>query len=577
MNTFEHLPRPNPAIPRHFVPATFDPGSPLAVREMYEALAQRELPADAQILRAWILDWSELESIIAEESSRRYISMTCDTTDTTAAQAFEEFVAQIEPILSEQSDRLKRKMATHPTLSALEPEFGNWFRQVRIALELFRPENIPLETQINLEVQAYQKITGAMSVEYQGTTKTLQQMSPYMQSPERNVREEAWKLVSKRRLRDREALDAAFDKLFGLRMQVARNTGHTNYLDYIFKAKGRFDYTPADCYAFHESIEKLVLPLQRELNKRRAKLMGLPALRPWDMDGDALGRPALKPFTKGDELIAKSEKLFQRLHPQHGTWFSELRARKLIDPDSRLGKAPGGYQIGLDESRVPFIFMNAAGTNGDLYTLLHEAGHAFHQFAMADQPIVAFRDIPSEFAEVASMGMELLASSDLSDFYSPADAKRSRIDELSDIFRLFPWIAMVDSFQHELYSRPNHGASERKEIWLSIMDRFDAGVDWSGLEDARAYQWQKQLHIFEVPFYYVEYGIAQLGALQVWDNARKDLRKAIDQLIAAERLGNSRPLPELFQTAGIRFDFSTRTMEPLIQGVWDELEKLDRN
>jgi len=305
--------------------------------------------------------------------------------------------------------------------------------------------------------------------------------------------------------------------------------------------------------------------------------MGLPALRPWDMDGDALGRPALKPFTKGDELIAKSEKLFQRLHPQHGTWFSELRARKLIDPDSRLGKAPGGYQIGLDESRVPFIFMNAAGTNGDLYTLLHEAGHAFHQFAMADQPIVAFRDIPSEFAEVASMGMELLASSDLSDFYSPADAKRSRIDELSDIFRLFPWIAMVDSFQHELYSRPNHGASERKEIWLSIMDRFDAGVDWSGLEDARAYQWQKQLHIFEVPFYYVEYGIAQLGALQVWDNARKDLRKAIDQLIAAERLGNSRPLPELFQTAGIRFDFSTRTMEPLIQGVWDELEKLDRN
>lgn len=575
MNTFAFLPRPNPAIPRHFVPVPFDPGSALAVQEMYDALALHDIPPNADILRAWILDWSELESVIAEESSRRYISMTCDTADEKAAQAFENFVAHIEPILSEQSDRLKKKLAAHPCMAELEPEYGNWFRQVRVALELFRAENIPLETQVNLEIQAYQKITGSMSVEYHGERKTLQQMGPFMQSPERATREEAWRLVTERRLQDSQALDSAFDKMFALRMQVAKNTGHTNFLDYIFKAKGRFDYTPADCRAFHESIEKLVLPLQRELNKRRAARMGLPALRPWDMDGDVLGRPALKPFTQGTELITKCAGLFDSLHPKLGHWFQELRDRELIDPDSRLGKAPGGYQIGLDESRVPFIFMNAAGTNGDLYTLLHEAGHAFHQFAMAKQPIIAFRDIPAEFAEVASMSMELLGSADLSSFYSPADARRSRTDELSDIFRLFPWIAMVDSFQHELYTRPSHSAADRRAIWLDISNRFDSGIDWSGLDDARACLWQKQLHLFEVPFYYVEYGIAQLGALQVWDNARKDPQRALDQLIAAESLGNSRPLPELFRTAGIQFDFSTRTMEPLIQGAWDELEKID--
>lgn len=574
MNAFAYLPRPNPSVPRHFISADFDPGSAEQVLASYTTLGNRTIAADADSLRHWILDWSELESVLAEESSRRYISMTCDTANTEAAAAFEKFVAEIDPIMSEQSDQLKRKLAAHPSMPLLEGEFGNWFRNVRVALELFRPENIPLETQVNLEVQAYQKITGSMSVEHNGERKTLQQMGPYMQSPDRAVRESAWRLVTERRLQDSAALDTAFDKLFALRQQVARNTGHSDFLQYIFKAKGRFDYTPADCRAFHESIEKLVLPLQRKLNEKRAKQLGLERLRPWDLDGDPLGRPALKPFQQGSELIAKCEGLFQRLHPQLGKWFTELRERELIDPDSRIGKAPGGYQIGLDESRVPFIFMNAAGTNGDLYTLLHEAGHAFHQFAMAKQPILAYRDIPAEFAEVASMSMELLGSADLSAFYNAEDARRSRTDELSDIFRLFPWIAMVDSFQHELYSRPGHNAADRRAIWLSIADRFDGGVDWSGLDEARANLWQKQLHLFEVPFYYVEYGIAELGALQVWANARKDPQKAIDQLIAAESLGSSRPLPELFATAGIRFDFSPRTMEPLIASVWDELEKL---
>ena len=303
--------------------------------------------------------------------------------------------------------------------------------------------------------------------------------------------------------------------------------------------------------------------------------MKLPKLRPWDLACDELSRPPLRPFKNGEELIAKCGEIFGKLNPSTATWFAELQKQKLIDPDSRIGKAPGGYQIGFEESALPFIFMNAAGTDGDIYTLLHESGHSFHQFAMADQPIIAYRDIPSEFAEVASMSMELIGSTDLSPFYAKAeDAHRSRMNELSEIVWLFPWVASIDSFQHELYSRPSHSREDRKQIWLSVMDRYDAGVDYSGFEDARAYLWQKQLHIFEVPFYYVEYGIAQLGALQVWARFRKDPEKALNDLFKAEALGCSRPLPELFSTAGIRFDFSPKTIEPLVQDLWDELSKL---
>jgi oligoendopeptidase F len=443
---------------------------------------------------------------------------------------------------------------------------------VRTDLELFKEENIPLETQLNLEIQKYQKITGAMSVEYKGETKTMQQMAVYLQSPDRDEREEVWQLLTKRRLQDADALNAAFDKLFALRIQIAKNSGYENYLDYIFKAKHRFDYTPQDCKNFHESVEKIILPLQKEILSRKAKQMKLAKLRPWDLTCDPYGRPALKPFKTGAELVSKCGNLFSRLNPQWKEWYEILEKKNLIDADSRLGKAPGGYQIAFDEARVPFIFMNAAGTNQDLYTLLHESGHAFHQFAMAEQKLFAYRDIPSEFAEVASMSLELLGAQDLSDFYNEEDFRRSRIDALQDIISLFPWVAIIDAFQHELYMRPRHTAKDREEIWLALQARFDTGVDWSGLEKARGCLWQKQLHLFEVPFYYVEYGIAQLGALQVYANAKRDSDLAVRNLIKAERLGSSKPLTELFSTAGIKFDFSPKTIEPLAQMIFDELK-----
>ncbi|MDR3002230.1 MAG: M3 family oligoendopeptidase [Fibromonadaceae bacterium] len=539
-------------------------------KNQFNLLTQREI-SNAEELRKWILEWSEFSSVLAEEHARRYVAMTRDTKDQQAAEAYEFFVSNIEPIILEETEKLQKKMIAHKNLSDLENEFGNWFKTVYTDLELFREENIPLETQINLEVQKYQKITGAMSVQYKGETKTMQQMNPYLQSQSRAEREEAWRLLTERRLQDAEALDNAFDKLFSLRIQVAKNSGYENYLDYIFKAKHRFDYTPQDCKNFHESIEKIILPLQKEILNQRAKKMGIPKLRPWDLSCDPLGRPALKPFKTGAELISKCGNLFSRLNLQWKEWYGILEKENLIDADSRLGKAPGGYQITFDKARVPFIFMNAAGTNQDVYTLLHECGHAFHQFAMAEQELFAYRDIPSEFAEVASMSMELLGAEDLSDFYEKEDFQRSRIDALQDIISLFPWVAIIDAFQHELYIRPNHTAQDRKEIWLALQTRFDTGVDWTDLERARSYLWQKQLHLFEVPFYYVEYGIAQLGALQIYADAKKDKEQTVKKLIKAERLGSSKPLPELFRTAGIKFDFSPKTMEPLVDIIYDEL------
>jgi oligoendopeptidase F len=558
---------------RNFVPNDLNPDDSRAVSALYQSLLQRDIPVDSAKLRQWIMDWSELESVLGEVSCRRYVAMTCNTADEKAAKAYTDFVENVQPIMNEYDDKLNKKLVAHPAKDALKGEFGEWFKGVQVSLDLFSPDNIPLETEENKEIQAYQKITGGMSVEFEGKTQTMQQLAAYMERTDRELRERAWRAMWERRLKDKEALDNAFDNLFSIRKQIAKNSHCKDYIDYIFLAKHRFDYSPADCEAFHESIEKFVLPLQKEIYKKRANKMGLERLRPWDLNVDPQNRLPLKPYTSGDELIEKVDQIFESIHPQAGKWAREMQAKKLIDPDSRLGKAPGGYQIGFDESRLPFIFMNSAETDRDIYTLLHESGHSFHQFALAGQPIFPYRDVPAEFAEVASMSMELIGTSNLKPFYGDDTEAiaRSIAGELEDVVWLFPWVASVDSFQHRLYSFPEHTASDRSDIWTEIMDRYDSGVDYSGLEAVRRNLWQKQLHIFECPFYYIEYGIAQIGALQVWANFKKDPKKAIDDLFRAESLGSSRPLPELFAAANIKFDFTPKTLEPLMQVVWDEL------
>lgn len=561
---------------RNFVPNNLDPDNQKAVTELFKNLLMREIPNSRDALRQWVMDWSEVNSVLGEVSCRRYVAMTCNTKDENAAKDYASFVENIQPIIIDYDDKLNKKLMAHPAKDLLKNEFGEWIKGVQVSLDLFSPDNISLETEENKEIQAYQKITGGMSVVFDGETKTMQQMGAYMENTDRALRERAWRTMWDRRLQDKDALDNAYDKLFSLRKKIAKNAHCKDFIDYIFLEKHRFDYTPQDCKNFHNSIEKFVLPLQKEMYKRRAQKMGLDKLRPWDLDVDPQNRPPLKPYQSGDELIEKCDQIFEGINSQAGKWAREMQTKKLIDPDSRLGKAPGGYQIGFDESRLPFIFMNSANTDRDIYTLLHESGHSFHQFALANQPIVAYRDVPAEFAEVASMSMELIGTSNLKPFYAndSESIKRSIEGELSDVIWLFPWVASIDCFQHRLYNLPNHTVKDRSDIWLEIMDRYDAGVDYSGLEAVRANLWQKQLHLFECPFYYIEYGIAQIGALQVWANFKKDPQKAFDDLFKAESLGSSRPLPEIFATANIKFDFTEKTLEPLMQVVWDEISKI---
>ena len=561
---------------RIFVPQDFNPDNVALVTSLFQSLLTADVEPSPAALRNWIFKWSELESVLAEVSSRRYVAMTLNTQDEAAAKAYSDFVENIEPISNEYDDKLNKKLVAHPCFNDLKGEFGIWFKSVQVSLDLFDPRNIPLSTEETKAIQDYQKITGGMSVEFDGSVKTLQQVGAYLERTDRDLREKAWRTVWERRLQDKKPLDDAFDKLFQIRNKIAKNAHCKDYIDYIFLAKRRFDYTPDDCKDFHESIEKLVLPLQREMYKRRAQKMGLEKLRPWDLDVDPLNRPPLTPYKTGEELIEKVDQIFEGVHPQAGKWAREMQAKKLIDPDSRLGKAPGGYQIGFDESRLPFIFMNSAATDRDIYTLLHESGHSFHQFELANQPIFPYRDVPAEFAEVASMSMELIGMSNLKPFYGDdkESIERSVLGELADVVWLFPWVASIDSFQHRLYEYPEHTAEDRSDIWDEIMSRYDAGVDYSGLEAVRRNLWQKQLHLFECPFYYIEYGIAQLGALQVWANFKKEGPAAIDKLFKAESLGYSVSIPEMFNTAGIKFDFTPKTIEPLVQTVWDEISKM---
>lgn len=569
----KNLPQPI----RQYLPTDFSPADPQAVLKAFHKLKEQISACTNPLqLKNWIAELSELLSLLAEEGSRRYIAMTCNTGDPQIADDYEQFVSQIEPIVAEQNDQMSRLLMNHPDQKSLTEPFGLWFKKIEVALQLFQPENISLQTELSLEIQKYQKITGAMTVHFDGSEQTLPQMMKYQQQTDRSVREAAWRSVWQRRLQDQQDLDTAFDNMLRLRHAIAENSGYGHhYLDYIFLAKERFDYTAKDCQQFHQTIETEVVPRLRRMQEKRRSRLGLETLRPWDLSCDPLGRPPLRPFSQSSELLSKCQKIFRQVDHQFGDWFDDLVQYDLIDADSRMGKAPGGYQISLDFTGKPFIFMNASGLDGDVYTLLHEAGHSFHQFSMNHQPIIAYRDPAAEFAEVASMSMELIAGDYLDTFYSPADKIRSRIAHLEDIVGLFPWVAQIDAFQHELYQKPGHTAAERKDIWKALHNRFEGAVDWTGLETERDYGWQRQLHLFEVPFYYVEYGIAQLGALQLWKNYRADPVHTLQQMKAAYALGSSQGLPTLFETAGLRFDFSAATLAPLMDMVEKELNKLE--
>lgn len=560
-----------------FVPADLDPSNLGQVEPLYQQLLDRRIDSTEE-LEQWLQDASDLEVVIDEFASRRYIDHTCHTDDPEIERAYLQLVEEIEPALKRWGFALQQKLVASPYAKALDRDrFAVMERSWRNAVELYREENIPLETEESKLFADYSKITGAMTVEYQGRKRTLQQMAKLLDEPDRAVRRETWDLVLRRRLQDAERLDDLFGELLSVRRKIARNAGFERYRDYAFRRRERFDYGPEDCLEFGRAIAEVCCPVVDELNRARRSAMGLEALRPWDLSVDVKGRPPLRPFQEDQipEFVDKIRQIFQRISPSLGQTFSRLEIGRNLDLESREGKRPGGYQASLEASKQPFIFMNAVGTRRDVETLLHEGGHAFHFLDAAREPLIFLRHAPMEFCEVASMSMELLGSASLEVFYSPEDAARARRSLLEGIVRFLPWMATIDGFQHWLYTHPEHSSEERAAAWREISDRFASDVvDWSGYDEARRWRWQPQIHLYGMPFYYIEYGIAQLGALQVWLNYRADPDRALERLRAAFALGGKRSLPELFEVAGLRFDFSRETLEPLMGAVQRELESL---
>ncbi len=563
------------SYPRKFVPADADMGDWAQIEPLFDQLDQVPLTS-TEDLEGWLGYVSELASCLSEENSKRYVAMTCQTDDPEREKAYMHFVENIEPKCEPRWHKLKERYVAAPARTDLSKErYTVYDRSVRNDVELFREENIPLKTEDTKLDQKYMKTCGVMTVTYEGEKRTLQQMARYQQEPDRAVREKTWTMVARRRLEDREAIDEIFDQMITIRTQIAENAGFENFRDYQFRRYERFDYTPDDCFAFHEAIEELIVPAMRIIQGERRQSLGVEKLRPWDLAVDVKNRAPLRPFDKAEDLRDKCETIFAKIDPELGTQFHAMVEAGWLDLESREGKAPGGYQATFDETRHPFIFMNAVGLHRDVETLLHEGGHAFHAVACRDEPLVSYRHCGMEMAEVASMGMELLAYDHLDVFYDGEDLHRARREQLEGIVNVFPWIATIDAYQHWLYLHPTHTREARTAHWLSLNERFGGIVDYEGHEDARRAMWQRQLHLFGVPFYYIEYGIAQIGALQLWRNARQDKAQALKQYREALALGGSRPLPELWSAAGLTFDFSKATLAPLIEDLMAELDKLN--
>ncbi len=560
-------------FPLKWVPKKLDFDDWKQLEPLFDEL---EKNAGTKDLRAWLQDWSELESAWNEESSRRYVAMTCDTESEEKEKKYLHLETVIGPLAKPRWQTLKKLYLDHPKRKALPKNlYGVMDRFIANEFELYREENIPLES-LDAELrQKYQKITGSMTVTYDGKEQTLQQVARHIEENDRGRRQEVWELIAKRRLQDSAALEDLYDEMVKVRTRIGRNAGFKDYRDYTFRARGRFDYTPQHCFDFHRANEASVVPALRRRHERRRKLLGLDVLRPWDLAVDPEGRPPLRPFKSMKQLMDGCERIFKKVHPDFARMFGYIRKKNYLDLDSRKGKAPGGYQTVFDVERVPFIFSNSAGLHGDVETLLHEGGHSFHSLQCRHLEPRFNRDYPTEFAEVASMGMELLGQPYLEEFYSKKDADRARAHHLEGLLSTYAWVATIDAFQHWVYTDPDHSRVDRRNAWLDLRRRLGGAEDWSGYEELKAYNWHRQLHLFTVPFYYIEYGIAQTGALQVWRNAKKNRKTAIAKYRAGESLGWTRPLPDLFRASGLKFDFSEKTIGPLIKTALSDLEKLD--
>lgn len=531
-------------------------------------------PLTAETVTAWLKDWTAINQCLTEISSHLYVDAGANTADATAEQRYLDFLETVYPNILSAEQVLKEKLLQ----SGLNPPgFEVPLRNLRAEAALFRTENLPLFNEEARLCNEYNKVIGAQTVSWQGQEVTIAQLRPVYQQSDRSLREQAWRLATTRQLADRATLNELWQKLLRLRLQIAENANQPDYRTYCWQTKARFDYTPQDCLSFHRAIEQAVLPaLRRMLERRRARL-GVDALRPWDLDVDAMSRPALTPFQTIEQLKQGASAIFHRVDEQLGRYFDIMQAEALLDLENRKNKAPGAYCTEYPLIHRPFIFMNAVGIHDDVQTLLHESGHAFHVFESDALPYHQQRECPMEFAEVASMGMELLAAPYLTEFYTPAQAARARIQHLEQNLLFWPYMAVVDAFQHWVYENPQQALEPENcdQTWEALWQRFMIGVDWSGLEEERRTGWHRKLHIFTVPFYYIEYGLAQLGAAQVWGNALRDQAGAVAAYRRALALGGSVPLPTLYQTAGARLAFDANTLQQSVDLIANTLDQLD--
>lgn len=576
-----------------FIPAGFDARTWSAIEPLVEALKARTVSSVSELER-WLVDRSDLEAACSEARANLYIATSCNTEDKAIADAFTAYLENVSPKLEVASfDLDKRQVELEARFPLPKERYLVLSRSKKQSVELFRPENVAINTELAKLSQDYGKIAGSQTVMFDGSEKTLPQMSQYLLSTDRSVREGAWRGIAERRLKDRAALDGLINEMVQRRHRLATNAGCAGYVEYAFKEKERFDYTPADCKAFWDAVEKHVVPLIRRLDAKRQKALNVDTLRPWDLQVDTKGRAGLRPFDGGRDLMSKTQAVMDALDQRLGGLTRKLVGSErpapggdpkhlvtdTLDLDSRKGKRPGGYQYVRDYSRTPFIFMNAAGLHRDVMTMVHEAGHAFHSLLAQNDPLVHYRGSPIEFAEVASMSMEHLTMpfwGVRGGYYaSEQDLNRARREHLEDSITILAWIATIDRFQHWMYGNPNHTPAQRDAFWLELDERYGRGVSWAGLEAFRMTQWQRQGHLFSHPMYYIEYGIAQLGALRLWlKSVSEGTKPAVDAYIRALTLGGSKPLPELFAAAGLTFDFGEKPIASVVQAVEKELDRL---
>ena len=534
--------KPDTGTPElNFIPADFDPADLDSLRERVDTLLDRSVET-AEELESFLRDWSELTSTVEAENARRYIAKTCDTVDETIKDSFLSYQREVVPLYSELNDSLDRKYLASPGRTGLPDRYELFDRRRKTRAELFRKENTSLETKDTELYSKYMEIQGAITVEIDGETLTAQQCSALLEKPDRELRERAFRKLAERRLQDRESIEELFDQQLATRHQIALNAGYDNYRDYRFQELCRFDYGPEDCAAFHTAVEEIVVPAVGELTRKRLGKLGIDSLRPWDRVVSPFGRPPSAPFETEREYIEKTQALFRAVDPIFEKEFDILDRNGLLDLMSRPGKAPGGYMYSIEDMRLPFIFFNAA---------------------------------PMEFCEVASMSMELFGLERIDEIYDPEDSREHKYLQFESIVDLFGWVATIDAFQHWLYTHPGHSRQERRDEWVELASRFSPHIDWSGMEDHFAYLWHRQGHLFSQPFYYIEYAIAQIGALQAWLCESRDHAGTVRKYQEALALGGSRNLPDLFETAGLRFAMGSDILNEIIPAVMERIQALD--